>query len=167
VLGTSLPRVRGRLAVLSPPAYRFTVVSQLEILESMTNKPKPTPGTVYLVGAGPGDPGLITLRAVECLAQADVVLYDYLANPTSLEHAASGAKLVRLGDSEAGRRPSQDEINALMVEAALEGKTVVRLKGGDPSVFGRSADETEALNAAGVPFEIVPGITTGLAVGAD
>ncbi len=130
------------------------------------NKPKPTPGTVYLVGAGPGDPGLITLRAVECLARADVVLYDYLANPVSLEHANGEAQLVRLGDSEAGRRPSQVEINALMVEAALEGKTVVRLKGGDPSVFGRGADETEALNAAGVPFEIVPGITTGLAVGA-
>jgi len=132
----------------------------------MTSTPESTPGTVYLVGAGPGDPGLLTLRAVECLARADVVLYDYLANPVMLMHAADGAKLVRLGDSEAGRRPSQDEINALMVDAALEGKTVVRLKGGDPSVFGRGADETDALNAAGVPFEVVPGITTGLAVGA-
>ncbi len=132
----------------------------------MTNKPNPTPGTVYLVGAGPGDPRLLTLRAVECLARADVVLYDYLANPATIEHAAQGARLVRLGHPEAGRTLSQDEINALMVDEALEGKTVVRLKGGDPSVFGRGADETEALSAAGIPFEIVPGITTGLAVGA-
>jgi uroporphyrinogen III methyltransferase/synthase len=108
----------------------------------------------------------MTLRAVECLARADVVFYDYLVNPASLEHAADGAKLVRLGKSETKRRPSQDEINTLMVEAALEGKTVARLKGGDPSVFGRGADETDALRAAGVSFEIVPGITTGLAAGA-
>ncbi len=121
---------------------------------------------VYLVGAGPGDPGLITLRGVECLARADVVLYDYLANPAVVEHAAASAELVSLGDPDAGRARTPDEISALMVEHASRGKTVVRLKGGDPSVFGRGADETTALREAGVPFEIVPGITAGLAVAA-
>ncbi len=132
----------------------------------MSSKPQDAPGTVYLVGAGPGDPGLITVRGVECLMRADVVLYDYLVNPVVVEQAARAATLVRLGHPDGGRTHSQDEINRLMVEAALDGKTVVRLKGGDPSVFGRGAEEAEALRAAGIPFEIVPGITTGLAVGA-
>jgi uroporphyrinogen III methyltransferase/synthase len=124
------------------------------------------PGTVYLVGAGPGDPGLITLRGVECLARADVVLYDYLANPAVVEHAPDAAELIALGHPDAGRALTPDEISALMVHHARRGATVVRLKGGDPSVFGRGADETSALRAAGVPFEIVPGITAGLAVAA-
>jgi uroporphyrinogen III methyltransferase/synthase len=124
------------------------------------------PGTVYLVGAGPGDPGLITLRGIECLARADVVLYDYLANPAVVDHASRSAELVSLGDPDAGRALAPDEISALMIEHARMGRTVVRLKGGDPSVFGRGADETTALREAGVPFEIVPGITAGLAVAA-
>jgi uroporphyrinogen III methyltransferase/synthase len=120
---------------------------------------------VFLVGAGPGDPGLVTLRAVECLARADVILYDYLVNPAVLEHASNSAELVPLGSRDGGRRLSPDEIMSLVLETARSGRTVLRLKGGDPSVFGRLADETEALRAAGIPFEIVPGITTGLAVG--
>jgi uroporphyrinogen III methyltransferase/synthase len=132
----------------------------------MTAKPSVAPATVYLVGAGPGDPGLITLRAVECLGRADVVLYDYLVNPAVLTHAAASAELVCLGHHSTGRALTPDEINARMLDEARKGRTVVRLKGGDPSVFGRGADETEALHDAGIPFEIVPGITAGLAVAA-
>ncbi|UCG86186.1 MAG: uroporphyrinogen-III C-methyltransferase [Gemmatimonadota bacterium] len=121
---------------------------------------------VYLVGAGPGDPGLITLRAVECLRRADVVIYDYLVNPAIVGHASPSAELISLGRPDTGRLITQDEINTQLVTAAREGRTVVRLKGGDPSVFGRVADEVAALRDAGVPYEIVPGITAGLAVGA-
>ena len=124
------------------------------------------PPTVYLVGAGPGDPGLITLRGVECLARADVVLYDYLVNPAILEHAAATAELIPLGRRISGRGVTPDDITTRMIAFARAGKTVVRLKGGDPSVFGRGADEEHALREAGIPFEIVPGITTGLAVAA-
>jgi uroporphyrinogen III methyltransferase/synthase len=124
------------------------------------------PGTVYLVGAGPGDPGLITLRGVECLHRADVVLYDYLANAELLEHASPTAKLVPLGRHRGGRMYTPAEITERMIAEARTGSTVVRLKGGDPSVFGRGADETEALREARIPFEIVPGITSGLALAA-
>lgn len=125
-----------------------------------------TVGKVYLVGAGPGDPGLLTLRGVECLRRADVVLYDYLANPALVQHAPDGAELIRLGHHSAGRNLTPDQITDLMVRAALAGRTVVRLKGGDPSIFARGADEAGALRQAGIPFEIVPGITSGLAVAA-
>lgn len=121
---------------------------------------------VYLVGAGPGDPGLLTLRGRECIREADVVLYDYLVNPAVLEHATPSAELVPLGRPHTGRRFSPEEITELMIDEARGGRIVVRLKGGDPGVFGRCADETEALRAAGIPFEIVPGITSGLAVAA-
>lgn len=123
-------------------------------------------GTVYLVGAGPGDPGLITLRAVECLSKAELVLYDYLANPAALQHAAPTAELVCLGHHASGRRHTPAEITELMLAGAREGKTVVRLKGGDPSVFGRTVDETGALRQAGISYEVVPGITAGLAAAA-
>ncbi len=128
--------------------------------------PSRSPGTVYLVGAGPGDPGLLTVRAVECLGRANLVLYDYLVNPASLDHASATAELVCLGHHSSGRMLSQDEIVALMLQGAQEGKTVVRLKGGDPSVFGRGADEIEPLREAGIPLEIVPAVTAGLAVAA-
>jgi uroporphyrinogen III methyltransferase/synthase len=121
---------------------------------------------VYLVGAGPGDPGLLTLRGVECLESADVVLYDYLVNPAILEHAPATAELIPLGRRITGRGLSPDAIADRMIAEAKRGKTVVRLKGGDPSVFARGADEEAALRAAGVTFEIVPGITAGLAVAA-
>jgi uroporphyrinogen III methyltransferase/synthase len=130
---------------------------------SETNSSGGNLGKVYLVGAGPGDPGLITLRGIECLRGADVVLYDYLVNPAIVEHARAGAELVGLGRHGSGRQWSQEEINARMVEAARLGRTVVRLKGGDPDVFGRGADELEALRAAGIPYEIVPGVTAALA----
>ncbi|MDA8746234.1 uroporphyrinogen-III C-methyltransferase [Rubripirellula amarantea] len=127
-------------------------------------------GIVYLVGAGPGDPGLLTLRGAECLAKADVVLYDYLASPQLLRHAPAWAELVCLGRHGSrrhggGRLMSQDEVNALLVGHASDGKTVVRLKGGDPGVFGRLAEEAAALTIAGIAFEVVPGITTATAAG--
>jgi uroporphyrinogen III methyltransferase/synthase len=124
-----------------------------------------TAGTVYLVGAGPGNLGLITVRGVECLKEADVILYDYLANPAAVEHAPDGAELVCLGHHSTGRNLSPGEIVARMIEEAQRGHRVVRLKGGDPFVFGRGGDETDALREAGIPFEIVPGVTSGLAAG--
>ncbi len=121
-------------------------------------------GIVYLVGAGPGDPGLITLRGVECLRRAQVVVYDYLANEQLLNHAPAAAELIYAGKIGGRHNQDQEEINALLVEKGLAGRIVVRLKGGDPFVFGRGGEECEALRAAGVPFEIVPGVTA--AVGA-
>ncbi len=125
-----------------------------------------TVGKVYLVGAGPGDPSLITLRGLRCLQQADVVLYDYLASPHLLHHAPPEAHRICLGKHGTGRMLSQQEVNRRMIEAARAGKTVVRLKGGDPLLFARVAEELEALQQAGVPFEIVPGITAALGAGA-
>lgn len=122
-------------------------------------------GKVYLVGAGPGDPGLVTLRGVECLKRADVVLYDYLVNPHILKHIRRGAEAVCLGRHGQDRIWSQDEINSRMVEVAHQGQTVVRLKGGDPAVFARGAEEAEMLARHAIPFEIVPGITAALAAG--
>jgi uroporphyrinogen III methyltransferase/synthase len=109
---------------------------------------------------------LLTLKAVECLKRADVVLYDYLVNPAVLEHASPEAELVCLGHHCVGRALTPEEITARMLAEALKGKTTVRLKGGDPSIFGRGADETEALRQAGIPYEIVPGITAALAAAA-
>ncbi|MBX3414112.1 MAG: uroporphyrinogen-III C-methyltransferase [Pirellulales bacterium] len=120
-------------------------------------------GMVYLVGAGPGDPGLITLRGVECLGRADVVLYDYLVNPRVLEHVGPGAELVCLGRHGHGRILSQSEINERAIRDAQTGRVVVRLKSGDPTIFARAAEEIGAFLAAGVPFEIVPGITAAMA----
>src|SRR5215213_31366 len=122
-----------------------------------------TPGTVYLVGAGPGDPRLITVRGVECLRQADVVVYDRLASPDLLAHSPESAERVFVGKGPRQHTMSQDEINALLVERGLAGKIVVRLKGGDPYVFGRGGEEAIALGSARVPFEVVPGITSAIA----
>ncbi|HEV3023847.1 MAG TPA: uroporphyrinogen-III C-methyltransferase [Pirellulales bacterium] len=122
-------------------------------------------GRVYLVGAGPGDPGLITLRGVECLRRADIVLYDYLVNPRILEHVGPAAEAVCLGRHGHDRVLPQTEINERLLREARAGRTVVRLKAGDPAIFARLGDEIEALSDAGIAFEIVPGITAALACG--
>ncbi len=129
----------------------------------MTSKKK---GTVYLVGAGPGDPGLMTVKGEECLQKADVVFYDYLANPKILKMAASTTKLVDVGKRHKSPQISQEEIEKLMVSEAASGKTVVRLKGGDPFIFGRGGEEALVLHEAGIPFEIVPGVSSITAVAA-
>ena len=121
------------------------------------------PGIVYLVGAGPGDPGLLTLRGRDCLAIAEVVVYDYLANPELLAHAPATAERIYVGKSAGQHTLTQEQINALLVEHGLAGQCVVRLKGGDPFVFGRGGEEALALQAVGVPVEVVPGVTSGIA----
>ncbi|NIP87015.1 MAG: uroporphyrinogen-III C-methyltransferase [Planctomycetales bacterium] len=120
-------------------------------------------GCVYLVGAGPGDPGLITVRGAELLQRADVVIYDYLANPLILLYARAGTEAICLGRHGAGRIMTQEQVNRLLVDKAQAGQDVVRLKCGDPAVFGRLAEELQVLAAAGIRFEIVPGITAALA----
>lgn len=121
-------------------------------------------GIVYLIGAGPGDPGLITVRGRERLAQADVVVYDRLVDPTLLEVARPDAERIYVGKEAHRHALSQEEINRLLVEKARAGLQVARLKGGDPFVFGRGGEEAQALAAAGIPFEVVPGVTSGIAV---
>lgn len=120
-------------------------------------------GTVYLVGAGPGDPGLLTLKARDLLASCDVVVYDYLVNPEVLRHVPPQSERVYVGKVGGGRQTPQPEIDRLLVAHARSGKRVVRLKGGDPFIFGRGAEEAEALRAAGLFFEVVPGISSAIA----
>ncbi|MEK7702642.1 MAG: uroporphyrinogen-III C-methyltransferase [Nitrospirota bacterium] len=122
-------------------------------------------GKVYLVGAGPGDPKLITLKGKECLGLADTIIYDYLANPALLSFAKESAEKIYVGKKGGSRNePHQSYINRLIIEAAQSGKKVVRLKGGDPFIFGRGAEEAEALVLAGIPFEVVPGVTSAIGV---
>src|SRR3954453_2206191 len=118
-------------------------------------------GIVYLVGAGPGDPGLMTRRSLELIASADAILYDRLIPAGALDGARPDAELRYVGKEPGAAALSQEEINALLVELARAGRRVVRLKGGDPFVFGRGGEEAEALAAAGVAFEVVPGVTAG------
>ncbi len=122
-------------------------------------------GMVYLVGAGPGDPGLLTLRGMECLAAADLVLYDGLVNPLLLRWASGECVRTSRIREDGRRRVPQSEINTRLISAARSGKTVVRLKGGDPFLFGRGSEEASALAAAGIPFEVVPGVTAAIAAG--
>jgi uroporphyrinogen III methyltransferase / synthase len=119
----------------------------------------PPKGLVVLAGAGPGNPGLITLEAVRWLARADIVFHDRLACPQLLDHAPATAQRVYVGKSRDDKAFSQDEINRLLVEAGQAGKLVVRLKGGDPFIFGRGGEEAAALKAAGVEYRVVPGVT--------
>ena len=121
------------------------------------------PGTVYLVGAGPGDPGLMTRRSLELIAGADSILYDRLIPPGALAGARADADLRYVGKEPGAAALEQNEINALLVDLGRAGRRVVRLKGGDPFLFGRGGEEAEALALAGVPFEVVPGVTSGVA----
>ncbi len=120
-------------------------------------------GIVYLVGAGPGDPGLMTRRALELIAEADAILYDRLIPSGALDGARTDAELVYVGKAPGDVAMSQEDINARLVELGAKGQRVVRLKGGDPFVFGRGGEEAEALREAGVAFEVVPGVTSGVA----
>jgi uroporphyrinogen III methyltransferase / synthase len=123
-----------------------------------------TKGIVYLVGAGPGDAGLLTLRGAELLARADVVVYDALVNPDLLRHAPKSAEIIYGGKRANDHAVQQHDLNLILLAKAREGKTVVRLKGGDPYVFGRGGEEAEQLADAGVPFEVVPGVSSFVAV---
>ncbi len=123
-------------------------------------------GFVYLIGAGPGDPGLITVRGMECIARAEVIIYDYLANDALLRHARPDAERIYAGKVGGTHNHEQRQINELLVDKAATGKVVARLKGGDPFVFGRGGEECEALVDAGIPFEIVPGVTAGIGAAA-
>lgn len=123
---------------------------------------KTEPGRCYLVGAGPGDLGLVTLRARQLIERADVVVYDYLCNPEMLQWASESAELIYVGKKAGAHTLKQNEINALLVEKARS-KQVVRLKGGDPFLFGRGGEEAQALAAAAIPFEVVPGVTSAIA----
>jgi uroporphyrinogen III methyltransferase/synthase len=121
-------------------------------------------GKVFLIGAGPGDPGLITVKGLAFLKKADVVVYDYLANEDLLKAAKEGAERIYVGKKGGDHTFSQEEINALIIRKAEEGKTVARIKGGDPFIFGRGGEEAEELAKAGISFEIVPGVTSAIAV---
>ncbi|BCB03806.1 uroporphyrinogen-III C-methyltransferase [Bacillus sp. KH172YL63] len=123
-------------------------------------------GKVYLVGAGPGDPELITVKGLKTIQEADVILYDRLVNKELLSYAKKGADLIYCGKLPDYHTMKQETINRFLIRYASNGKTVVRLKGGDPFVFGRGGEEAEALSKKGIPFEIVPGITSGIAAAA-
>jgi uroporphyrin-III C-methyltransferase/precorrin-2 dehydrogenase/sirohydrochlorin ferrochelatase len=135
-------------------------------IEEAAEKPAPR-GRVLLVGAGPGDPELLTMKAIRALKAADVIFYDRLVGEGVLDHARREAELVEVGKAKGAHSFSQDEINAFLVERALAGETVVRLKGGDPFIFGRGGEELDALRDAGVSVEIVPGVTAGIAAAAS
>lgn len=124
-------------------------------------------GRVYLVGAGPGDPELLTLRAARLLREADTVVHDRLVHPAVLEHARPHARLIYVGKEGGGESVRQEDIHTVLITQARLGRQVVRLKGGDPFVFGRGAEEALALEEAGIPYEVVPGLSAGIAATAS
>jgi uroporphyrin-III C-methyltransferase len=130
------------------------------------NRANRSTGKIFLVGAGPGDPKLLTIRAAEVIAASDVILYDYLVNPEVLAHARGNVELIYAGKRAGEPSISQAQINRLLIERAVEGKIVARLKGGDPFIFGRGGEEAEALVEAGIEWEVIPGISSGLAAAA-
>jgi uroporphyrin-III C-methyltransferase len=147
-------------------AHRFVIDASIErIREAETSRSHPDNllGRVYLVGAGPGDPDLLTLKARDLLRQADVVVYDYLVDPDLLTHVPTQAERIYVGKVGRGNQTPQDQINHLLIDRARVGKLVVRLKGGDPFLFGRGGEEALRLRAAGIPFDIVPGVSSALA----
>lgn len=120
-------------------------------------------GRVYIVGAGSGDPDLITVKATKCLAEADVILYDRLVNREFLLYGKPEAEYIYCGKAPGKHCVSQEDIHQLLISKSIEGKTIVRLKGGDPFIFGRGGEEAEVLVKHGIQFDIVPGITSGIA----
>jgi len=175
-----LPREVSEIAALHPEvsyriteplsAHRLVIEAAIErIRETKAKSPAVNHagaerGKVYLVGAGPGDPGLLTLRARELLESCDCILYDNLVNPEILRLARPPAERIAVGKIGGGRCTPQNQINQIMIERARAGNSVVRLKGGDPFLFGRGGEEASALQTSGIHFEIVPGVTSALAV---
>jgi uroporphyrin-III C-methyltransferase len=148
-------------------AHRLVIAASVERIREVHKEFEADgdqPGIVYLVGAGPGDPGLLTLRARDLLVSCDVVIYDYLVNPDLLEFVSSEAERIYVGKVGGGQHTPQQKINELLITRSREGKMVVRLKGGDPFLFGRGGEEAEALYEAGIHFEVVPGVSSALAV---